>query len=133
MISKTLAKKLAHASFLKKAYDVTILDLRKVTSMTDFFVVCSVDSDTQARAVSDAIEEESRKIGDRPIRREGYREGRWILLDYVDVVVHIFHKDMRTFYNLEKLWNDAKIEYIHDKAVIETTSKPAPRKRTPKK
>ncbi|MBW7886980.1 MAG: ribosome silencing factor [Bacteroidetes bacterium] len=133
MTSKTLAKKLAQASFVKKAYDVAILDLRKLTSMTDFFIVCSVDSDSQARAVSDAIEEAGRAVGDKPIRREGYREGRWILLDYVDVVVHIFHNELRSFYNLEKLWNDANIEHVHDKEEPAKKPKPAAKKRSAKK
>ena len=114
MTSKNLAKLVANAALSKKAYDVTILDLRKLTTMTDYFVVCSVDSDTQARAVADAIKHESLEKGETSVRKEGYSEGRWILLDYVDVVVHVFHKEMREFYNLEKLWGDAKFEYVND-------------------
>ena len=114
MTSKNLAKVLVNAALSKKAYDITILDLRKLTTMTDYFVVCSVDSDTQARAVSDEIKNESLEKGETSVRKEGYSEGRWILLDYMDVVVHVFHKEMREFYNLEKLWGDAKIEYVSD-------------------
>ena len=114
MTSKNLAKVLANAALSKKAYDITILDLRKLTTMTDYFVVCSVDSDTQARAVADEIKNESLEKGETSVRKEGYSEGRWILLDYMDVVVHVFHKEMREFYNLEKLWGDAKIEYVSD-------------------
>lgn len=114
MTSKNLAKVLANAALSKKAYDITILDLRKLTTMTDYFVVCSVDSDTQARAVADEIKHESLEKGETSVRKEGYSEGRWILLDYMDVVVHVFHKEMREFYNLEKLWGDAKMEYVND-------------------
>jgi ribosome-associated protein len=112
----------ANAALSKKAYDVTILDLRKLTTMTDYFVVCSVDSDTQARAVADEIKNESLEKGETSVRKEGYSEGRWVLLDYVDVVVHVFHKEMREFYNLEKLWGDAKMEYVNDD--------PAPKEKT---
>ncbi len=118
MTSKNLAKVLANAALSKKAYDIIILDLRKLTTMTDYFVVCSVDSDTQARAVADEIKNESLEKGETSVRKEGYSEGRWILLDYMDVVVHVFHKEMREFYNLEKLWGDAKIEYVSDEPVL---------------
>lgn len=114
MTSKNLAKLIANAALSKKAYDITILDLRKLTTMTDYFVVCSVDSDTQARAVADEIKNESLEKGETSIRKEGYSEGRWVLLDYIDVVAHVFHKEMREFYNLEKLWGDAKMEYVSD-------------------
>lgn len=129
MTSKNLAKKIAQAALTKKAYDVTLMDLRKLTTMTDYFVVCSVDSDTQARAVADAVKHELLADGEEPFRREGYSEGRWILLDYVDVVVHIFHKDVRTFYNLEKLWGDAKFEYPIDEAAKPKVEKKAVEKK----
>lgn len=138
MTPKILAKKIAAAALNKKAYDVTIMDLRKITSMTDYFVVCSVDSDTQARAVADSIKHETMEKGESLVRKEGYSEGRWILLDYVDVVAHVFHKDVRAFYNLEKLWGDAKFEYINDapaekkvsSPVINKTKKKSVRKKT---
>lgn len=82
--------------------------------MTDYFVICSVDSDTQARAVADAIKNGALDKGETTVRKEGYGEGRWVLLDYVDVVAHVFHKDVREYYNLEKLWGDAKFEYVTD-------------------
>lgn len=140
MTSKNLAKAIAHAVLSKKAYDVNILDLRTLTTMTDFFVVCSVDSDTQARAVADAVKNELMEKGEPSVRKEGYTEGRWVLLDYVDVVAHIFHKEMRAFYNLEKLWGDAKSERISDepepvkpvRAPRKKTAAAAPKKRTTK-
>ena len=139
MTSKALAKKIAEAALNKKAYEVTVMDLRKLTTMTDFFVVCSVDSDTQARAVADTIKHETMEKGESLVRKEGYSEGRWVLLDYVDVVAHVFHKDTRAFYNLEKLWGDAKFEYVNDQPTVikkeeptKTKKKPA-RKKTAKK
>ncbi len=137
MTSKNLAKIIAKAAISKKAYDVTILDLRKLTTMTDYFVICSVDSDTQARAVADEMKNESIEKGESSVRKEGYGEGRWILLDYVDVVAHVFHKETREFYNLEKLWGDAKIEYVSDKppakVKAEKPKKTTTRKKTVKK
>ena len=124
MTSKNLAKLVANAAITKKAYDITILDLRKLTAMTDYFVVCSVDSDTQARAVADAIKNESIEKGETSVRKEGYSEGRWILLDFIDVVAHVFHKDTREFYNLEKLWGDAKFDYVN--------GEPKPKEKTKK-
>jgi ribosome-associated protein len=139
MTSKILAKKIAQASLTKKALEVLAIDLRKVTSMTDYFVICSADSDTQVRAIADAVKHELVEEGEHPVRREGYAEGRWILLDYVDVVVHVFHKELRSFYNLEKLWSDGKIEHFQDEPVKSTSQptgvqkKKAPRKTTSKK
>ncbi len=115
MTPKTLSKKISTLALSKKAYDVTIIDLRKLTSMTDFFVVCSADSDTQVRAIADTIKKGMQELGEEIWKTEGYSDGRWILLDFVDVVVHIFHKELRNFYNLEKLWGDAKFEHIVDK------------------
>lgn len=123
MTSKSLAKVIANAAISKKAHDVTILDLRKLTTMTDYFVLCSVDSDTQARAVADAIKNETLDKGEASVRKEGYSEGRWVLLDFVDVVAHVFHKEMREYYNLEKLWGDAKFEYVTDEPDVK--EKPA--------
>jgi len=141
--SKHLAKLVGQAALSKKGYDVTILDLRKLTTMTDYFVICSVDSDTQARAVADAIKHEALEQGESTVRKEGYGEGRWVLLDFIDVVVHVFHKETRDFYNLEKLWGDAKFEHVHDEPpVIETpartrkktdSAKPTKKKSAPKK
>ena len=140
MTSKNLANVIAQAALSKKASEVTIMDLRKLTTMTDYFVVCSVDSDTQARAVADAIKHFTIEKGEVGVRKEGYSEGRWVLLDYVDVVAHVFHKESREFYNLEKLWGDAKFEYINDEPVKKekpksktVKAKTSPKKTTSKK
>lgn len=112
--TKTLAKKIARFALSRKAHDVTIMDLRKLTDMTDFFVICSADSDVQVKAVADAIAEGTGNIGVDAWHSEGLTHRQWVLLDYVDVVVHIFHKEVRRFYGLDKLWGDAVIEVVED-------------------
>lgn len=95
-----------------KSQDVTIMDLRGRTSVTDFFVICTGTSDRQMRAVSDLIVEYGRKIGEKPLSVTGYDTAHWILLDFVDVVVHVFTGPARQYYDLELLWGDApRIEW----------------------
>jgi ribosome-associated protein len=112
--ASTLARKIAALTLLKKAHDLVIMDLRTLTSMTDFFVICSADSDVQVKAIADAVEEGMEKEGSVAWHRES-GSANWILMDYVDVVVHIFHRQTRAFYNLEKLWGDAKIRRVTDR------------------
>ena len=133
MTPKTLANKIAQLALTKKAHNVTILDLRKLTDMTDFFVVCSADSDVQVKAIADAIAEGTEQFGTAPWHSEGLSERQWVLLDYVDVVVHVFHRESRRYYALEKLWGDAKIEVIEDKAEKTVTLPAAPKKKSPAK
>ncbi len=113
MRASTLAKKIARLTLSRKAYGVVTMDLRGLTSMADFFVVCSADSDIQVKAVAGAVAEGLKEIDIVPWHRES-GDANWILLDYVDVVLHVFHKDTRTFYNLEKLWGDAKFERVDE-------------------
>jgi ribosome-associated protein len=131
---KTLAKKIAQLALTKKSGDVVIMDLRKLTDMTDFFVVCSGDSDTQVRAIADAIADGAEKLKSPPWHQEGLAQGQWVLLDFVDVVVHIFHKEARKFYSLEKLWGDAVIETVSDeppaKMAAKTPAKAPAKRRT---
>ena len=115
LTSKALAKKIAAFALLKKAQNVVLLDLRKLTTMSDFFVICSADSDTHVRAIADAIRDGAQDAGEKVWHDEGQGQSTWVLLDFVDVVVHVFHKETRSFYNLEKLWGDAKFEYVEDK------------------
>jgi ribosome-associated protein len=98
----------------KKAYAIRIIDLRKHSSVTDFFVLCSVDAEVQARAVANHITEKLREHDTRPWHTEGYGESGWILMDFVDVVVHIFLPKLREFYSLEKLWGDAPTRALPD-------------------
>jgi iojap-like ribosome-associated protein len=132
--SRTLAKKIAELALSKKAYDVVLLDLRSLTSTTDFFVICSADSDTQVRAIADAVEKGSEDIGVSVWHTEGFQASTWIILDYVDVVVHVFHRETRLYYNLERLWSDAKTTPIEDKVEqmkpTKEKSKPAKARRT---
>ena len=114
MQGQELALKIADLILEKKGEDIIIQDLRQVTSMTDFFVICSVDVDIQAKAIMDYIKDELIYQSIRPWHTEGNAHSSWILLDFVDVVVHIFKKESRGFYGLEQLWGDAKIIEIKD-------------------
>ncbi len=109
----TLAKRAAHFALAKNAHDITIIDLRKIkNAFADYFVICSCDSDTHVRAVSAAVQEGMHELGQRPFHVEGEQVGQWVLIDFADIVVHVFHKHARTYYNLERLWGDGKIEKI---------------------
>jgi ribosome-associated protein len=113
----TLAKNIAKLTLTKKAADVVLMDLRGLTTMSDFFVVCSADSDTQMKAIASAVEDGMEKKGVSPWHREA-GSAQWVLLDYVDVVLHIFHKNARPYYNLERLWGDAAMERISDPGIL---------------
>jgi len=118
--SITLANSIADLIFNKKGYDVRILDLREIVSFADYFVICSADSDTQVKAISDEIDKSLKDQGVKCWHKEGYRALNWVLLDYVDVVVHIFKKEMREYYNIEKLWGDAPAVDVKDPALRKT-------------
>ncbi len=92
----------------KKAFDIKVIDLRGMSSITDFYIIMSANSDRQVAAIGNEIEDRMTKEEIEPISTEGYRTGRWVILDYGDEIVHIFQKDEREFYNLEKLWLDAE-------------------------
>ncbi len=103
------AAKLAGAAALsKKAQDVLVLDLKGISTVADFFVICSGNSDVQVKAIADAIVEGLKGKGMIAWHTEGYGARRWVLIDFVDVVAHVFHKDAREYYKLESLWSDAK-------------------------
>ncbi len=123
--TKTLQRQIAELTLSRKAKDVVIMDLRKVTTMADYFVVCTGESETQVRAIADAVMEGMSKVGEKPWHSEGLQNLQWVLLDYVDVVVHVFHKEARAFYGLEKLWGDAKIQKVADRKPrgVKTASK----------
>ncbi len=91
----------------RKAIDAVVLDLRGISSATDFFVLASGRSDVQVKAIADHVVDELKKEGQRPSHVEGLQGGRWVLLDYIDIVVHVFHPQARDFYQLENLWGDA--------------------------
>ena len=112
--SKDLAIQAAKAALEKKALDVTVLDLSGLTVIADYFVICSGESTTQVKAVAEFIEQELAKKRIRPLGVEGAAHSHWILLDYVDVIIHVFEKETRAYYNLEKLWMDAKVAEINE-------------------
>ncbi|HYW06482.1 MAG TPA: ribosome silencing factor [Longimicrobium sp.] len=93
--------------FDRKAQEVTLLDLRGISSATDFFLIATGTSDTHVASIADHVVDEMRSAGTRPLNVEGERGGRWILVDYFTFVVHVFHPAAREFYQLERLWGDA--------------------------
>lgn len=104
----------ANAAESKKATDIRILDLRGVTSFTDFFVICTVSNPRQGHAVCDEIEKYLKQTGEVPVSIEGYDSAEWILMDYGDFIVHIFSETARNYYDLERLWRHAKtVEVAH--------------------
>jgi ribosome-associated protein len=109
-----LALAAAREALKKKAQDVVLLDLRSLTGVCDFFVIATGMADTQVRAIADQVEEGMREQGHAVWHVEGYQTGRWILLDFVDVVVHVFHHETRDLYQLERLWRDAGKEEMGD-------------------
>jgi ribosome-associated protein len=107
--SAALADRIAEIAADRKASDIRVLDLRGVVTYTDFFVVCSGNTERQTKAIHDAVYQELKDSPERvlPRRTEGEREARWILLDYLDCVVHIFTPEAREYYRLEQLWGEA--------------------------
>lgn len=111
---RQLALQAARLALAKKAEDVVLIDLRKVTNFADYFVVCTALSDTQLRAVADSVVEGLEALKHKVWHSEGYAERSWILLDYVEIVVHLFLPETRQYYALEKLWGDAPTETVSD-------------------
>jgi ribosome-associated protein len=105
--SRPTALAIAQAGLDKKAEDVTVLDVRGLTSYADYFVIMTADSERQASAIADSIDEQLKKQGVTKVGVEGYQGGRWILVDFGDVVAHVFNRESRGFYDLEGLWADA--------------------------
>ena len=103
------AQRAARAALDKKAVDVVVLDVQGLSSVADYFLLCSGRSTPHVKAISDAIREELRDEGSRPLHQEGQAESGWLLLDYGDVVVHVFLEVTRGFYALERLWGDAPL------------------------
>ncbi len=104
-----LALAAAQAAADKLATDIIILDVSEQLVITDAFIIASAPNERQVQAVVDAIEERLRGMGIKPVRREGRSDARWVLLDYIDVVVHVMHIEERVFYGLERLWKDCPV------------------------
>ncbi|MEE8327622.1 MAG: ribosome silencing factor [Nitrosomonadaceae bacterium] len=107
MDSKEIAIKCAQIADQKKAQDIVILDISKISSVTDYFVICSAINERQLHAIADEIDKQLKKLSVKKFGMEGYREAKWVLIDYGDFIVHIFEKEIRSYYDLELLWGDA--------------------------
>ena len=103
----TKALQCAEAALDKKAVDLVVLDVGGLTSIADYLVICTGRSDRQVQGIAQAIDEQLRTHGHRPIAIEGMTRGQWVLMDYADVIVHVFYKPVREFYDLERLWEHA--------------------------
>jgi ribosome-associated protein len=106
----------AQAAADKLATDILLLDVSERLVITDVFLLASAPNDRQVKAVVDEIEERLRDLGAKPVRREGTQEGRWVLLDFAEVVIHVQHQEERVFYALERLWKDCPVIPFHDAA-----------------
>jgi len=103
-----IAKLAVNALDSKKAKDIKLLRTREITILADYFVICTANSTTQLKTLADEVEKILKENGEMPLRREGHRTGGWVLIDFGCVIVHLFLKDMRDFYTLERLWSDAE-------------------------
>lgn len=108
VIAKAFAKSIAESALGLKAVDVKIFDLHGLCSFTDFFIVCSGTSSRHVQSIANRIVEDQKKNGHKVFSLEGYERGDWVLIDYGDTVAHVFHPEARGFYNIERLWGDAK-------------------------
>lgn len=106
--SRSKAILAAQAASSKKAEDIRILEVGPLISITDYFVICSGGTERQVKTITDEVMRKMIASGHKPYRREGEKEHRWVLLDFLDVVVHIFHEEQREFYGIERLWADAE-------------------------
>lgn len=116
MTSKELAKKIAELGWQKKGNDILLLDVQELTDVSDYFVIISGESEPHVKALSDHLEEKLKEGGVRVWHKEGYRHLNWVLLDYIEVVVHIFQEHVREHYGIEKLWGDAHIIQVDENA-----------------
>ncbi|GMV79351.1 MAG: ribosomal silencing factor RsfS [Planctomycetota bacterium] len=124
MDGRDIALYAARAANDKMAEDIVVYDLRGLSDVTDYFVIASVQSKLQAKAVLRGIEDILRPQGERPMSREGSADGQWQLLDYVDVVIHVFSTEMREYYNLEALWGDApQVEWNDEPAEVKASAR----------
>jgi len=108
----------AGAAADKLATDIIAYDVSEQLVITDAFLLCSASNDRQVKSIVDDIEDKLRKSGAKPARREGEREGRWVLLDYIDVVIHVQHAEERVFYSLERLWKDCPVIPLPEPVIV---------------
>jgi len=116
--SALLIDTITEALLEKKAKDIVLLDVRDLTTLTDYFIVCHGTSETQISALAGSVTEKTKKqIGESVWKQEGMEARRWIILDYVNIVVHIFNEEKREFYGIERMWSDAAITEIEDNEI----------------
>jgi ribosome-associated protein len=120
--ARDLADVAARAAAEKLAHDIVALDVSERLVITDVFLIASAPNERQVSAIVDEIEDRLREAGAKPVRREGERDGRWVLLDYVDIVVHVQHAEERTYYALERLWKDCPVLPLPDNVAEIATS-----------
>ncbi|MEX0747965.1 MAG: ribosome silencing factor [Rhodothermales bacterium] len=132
-----LAAQAVDAMLEKKAHDVTVLDMRSVSGVADFFVIGTGDSELQVKAIADSVRDRIREnCQEKPWHAEGTDHWQWVLIDYVDVVAHVFSPDRRSFYDLERLWGDAPREVVPDESsaagvkILQTAAEKKPSRRT---
>ncbi len=114
-----VARRAAQAAADKLAHDIVLVDVSEQLVITDVFLIASAPSERQVQSIVDEIEERLREVGVKPVRREGQREARWVLLDFIDVVVHVQHSEERAYYALERLWRDCPlIEFVDAAAPV---------------
>ncbi|HJP66063.1 MAG TPA: ribosome silencing factor [Actinomycetota bacterium] len=116
--SRDLARLAAQAASSKQGQDIVILDVRDLIGITDYFVIASGGSERQLSTITEEVERQLKPEGVRPVRREGESGARWLLLDFVDFVVHVFHEEERDFYRLENLWRDAPVVGWEEEAEV---------------
>lgn len=113
--SKSLVETVIKGMKNKKAIDITVMDVSDLTTLTDFFVICSGTSDTQIKAIADSVEEALLKqTGEKPWKKEGIQARNWIILDFINIVVHVMSKEKREYYSIERVWNDARVTHIEN-------------------
>ena len=115
--SDQLIEVITEALLDRKAEDITVLDVHELTTLADKFVICHAQSDVQIKALADNVSKATKEqLGEKPWKEEGRETRRWVILDYVNVVVHIFKEELREYYALERMWNDAAVQKIEDEA-----------------
>ncbi len=113
--SKTLVDLVIEGIKKIKGQDIVVMDVSKLTTLTDYFVICSGNSDTQIKAIADSVEDEVREnSGEKAWKKEGLQARSWIILDFINIVVHVMSKEKREFYNIERMWNDAEVTFIEN-------------------
>jgi ribosome-associated protein len=113
--SDKLIEVIGEALLDRKAEDITVLDVHELTTLADKFVICHANTDVQIKAIADNVNKETQeKLNEKAWKEEGRETRRWVILDYVNVVVHIFKKELREYYALERMWNDAPVKKIED-------------------